>query len=107
MTLTEPAPVTATPRRAARGPGRLDWSNWPRYHAAATGLRGYWYPVTWASKVDLRTYPVEQRLGMVWVYIGATEVDGEPVAVPSIDDQLPEELVHHPGAASRSWAPPA
>ncbi len=159
------------PRRGARGTGRLDWSSWPRYDAATTGLRGYWYPVTWASKVtdtptaltlcgnkitlvregsdifaladrcphrgvplslgskqfpgtlscayhgwtyglsdgvlkavitdgpdspicgkvNVRTYPVEQRLGLVWVYVGSP--GQEP---PPLDDQLPEELVHNP-----------
>jgi phenylpropionate dioxygenase-like ring-hydroxylating dioxygenase large terminal subunit len=37
------------------------------------------------GKVSVQTYPVVERLGMVWVFIG----DEEP---HSIDDQLPEEL---------------
>jgi nitrite reductase/ring-hydroxylating ferredoxin subunit len=41
------------PRRP-RAAGRQDWSSWPRYNAAATGFRGYWYPVTWSSKVTGR-----------------------------------------------------
>lgn len=42
------------------------------------------------GKVRQPTYDVEERLGMVWVYIG----DGEE---PSpIDDQIPEELVSNP-----------
>ena len=38
------------------------------------------------GKVAVRSYPVEERLGLVWVYVG--EKDPHP-----IDDQLPEELV--------------
>jgi phenylpropionate dioxygenase-like ring-hydroxylating dioxygenase large terminal subunit len=34
-----------------REPGRQDWSSWPLYDGAAEGFRGYWYPVTWSSKV--------------------------------------------------------
>ena len=41
------------PRRP-RAAGRQDWSSWPRYNAAAAGFRGYWYPVTWSSKVTGR-----------------------------------------------------
>ena len=37
------------------------------------------------GKVAVRTYPVEERLGLVWVFIG--DRDPHP-----IDDQLPEEL---------------
>ncbi|MGW4529234.1 Rieske 2Fe-2S domain-containing protein [Amycolatopsis sp. NPDC004378] len=33
------------------GPGRRDWSTWPRYEAAALGFREYWYPVAWSRKV--------------------------------------------------------
>jgi phenylpropionate dioxygenase-like ring-hydroxylating dioxygenase large terminal subunit len=33
-----------------RRPGQ-DWKAWPQYDAAKLGLRGYWYPVTWSSKV--------------------------------------------------------
>lgn len=40
------------------------------------------------GKVAVRTYPVAERLGMVWVYIPR---DNEPA--PPIDAQLPEELV--------------
>jgi phenylpropionate dioxygenase-like ring-hydroxylating dioxygenase large terminal subunit len=36
---------------ARREPGRQDWSSWPHYNAAAAGFKGYWYPVTWSSKV--------------------------------------------------------
>ncbi|WP_409463711.1 aromatic ring-hydroxylating oxygenase subunit alpha [Amycolatopsis sp. GA6-003] len=39
------------------------------------------------GKVAQPTYPVEERLGLVWVFVG----DGE--AAPPIDEQLPEELV--------------
>jgi nitrite reductase/ring-hydroxylating ferredoxin subunit len=39
------------------------------------------------GKVTQPTYPVAERLGMVWIYVG----DGEQA--PPIDEQLPEELV--------------
>jgi phenylpropionate dioxygenase-like ring-hydroxylating dioxygenase large terminal subunit len=42
------------------------------------------------GKVRQPTYPVAERLGMVWVYVG----DGEDA--PPIDEQLPEELVGNP-----------
>lgn len=43
---------TGTPDKARpAAPGRQDWSTWPAYDAASAGFRGYWYPVTWSSKV--------------------------------------------------------
>jgi phenylpropionate dioxygenase-like ring-hydroxylating dioxygenase large terminal subunit len=42
------------------------------------------------GKVTQPTYAVEERLGLVWVYVG----DGEQPH--PIDDQLPEELVSNP-----------
>jgi phenylpropionate dioxygenase-like ring-hydroxylating dioxygenase large terminal subunit len=157
-------------RARSDGAGRQDWSTWPEYNAAASGFRGYWYPVTWSThvtgtpsafticgeklmlirdkgtayalhdrcphrgvplslgnqqfpgtlscvyhgwtfnlpdgklcavitdgpdspicgKVRVRTYPVEERLGMVWVYIPLAEEQPHP-----IDEQLPEELVEN------------
>ncbi|SFW78554.1 aromatic ring-hydroxylating oxygenase subunit alpha [Amycolatopsis australiensis] len=41
------------------------------------------------GKVKQPTYAVEERLGMVWVFVG----DGEEA--PPIDEQLPEELVRN------------
>ena len=41
-------------RERPRGAGRLDWSTWPAYDAAVTGLKGYWYPVAWASSIGTR-----------------------------------------------------
>jgi phenylpropionate dioxygenase-like ring-hydroxylating dioxygenase large terminal subunit len=38
----------------SRSLGRLDWSTWPKYEAAALGFRNYWYPVTWSRKVGRR-----------------------------------------------------
>ena len=35
-------------------------SPWPRYDAAETGLRNYWYPVTWSSRVGKK--PLAFRL---------------------------------------------
>ncbi|MEU4827153.1 Rieske 2Fe-2S domain-containing protein [Actinomadura citrea] len=40
------------------------------------------------GRVKVRTYPVRQRFGLVWVYIG----DGDP---HPLDDDLPEELRHN------------
>jgi len=39
------------------------------------------------GKVAVATYPVAERLGLVWVYLPIAEEDPHPV-----DDQLPEEL---------------
>ncbi|MFC8358703.1 Rieske 2Fe-2S domain-containing protein [Streptomyces griseorubiginosus] len=39
------------PRASADKIGRQDWSSWPHYDKAASGFRGYWYPVTWASHI--------------------------------------------------------
>lgn len=44
------------------------------------------------GKAAVRTYPAEERLGLIWVYAG----DGEP---HSLKDQLPEELVNPPAFA--------
>ncbi|MTV24653.1 aromatic ring-hydroxylating dioxygenase subunit alpha [Nitriliruptoraceae bacterium ZYF776] len=38
-------------RVAERERGRSDWSSWPAYDAAGTGLRNYWYPVRWSNTV--------------------------------------------------------
>ncbi|GAA0899614.1 MULTISPECIES: aromatic ring-hydroxylating oxygenase subunit alpha [Streptomyces violaceusniger group] len=40
------------------------------------------------GKVQVQTYAVEERLGMVWVYIPLADEEPHP-----IDEQLPEELV--------------
>jgi phenylpropionate dioxygenase-like ring-hydroxylating dioxygenase large terminal subunit len=46
------------------------------------------------GKVSVQTYPCEERIGLVWVYIG----DG--IRAPhDLDDQLPEELVGAPPMA--------
>jgi phenylpropionate dioxygenase-like ring-hydroxylating dioxygenase large terminal subunit len=47
-------PAGRPARYRSRDSGRQDWSSWPHYLAAADGLRGYWYPVSWASKVTGR-----------------------------------------------------
>jgi phenylpropionate dioxygenase-like ring-hydroxylating dioxygenase large terminal subunit len=44
------------------GPGRRDWSTWPRYEAAALGFREYWYPVAWSRKIGRKQVQV-QALG--------------------------------------------
>jgi len=41
------------------------------------------------GKAKVRTYPAEERIGLIWIYIG----DGEP---HSLDSQLPEELINPP-----------
>ena len=46
---TTPATPAAPGRR--RRAERRDWSTWPAYDAAASGFRGYWYPVTWSSHI--------------------------------------------------------
>ncbi|TCO61132.1 Rieske 2Fe-2S domain-containing protein [Actinocrispum wychmicini] len=43
------------------------------------------------GKVSVRTYPVEERLGLVWVYIAIGDEEPHP-----IDEQLPAELVSNP-----------
>ncbi|MFC4052771.1 Rieske 2Fe-2S domain-containing protein [Actinomadura syzygii] len=42
------------------------------------------------GKVTVRTYPVEERLGMVWVFVPIANEEPHP-----IDSQLPEELVEN------------
>jgi phenylpropionate dioxygenase-like ring-hydroxylating dioxygenase large terminal subunit len=41
-----------------------------------------------AGKVRVRTYPVRERLGLVWVFVG-----DEGAAVPPVEDDIPEELL--------------
>lgn len=36
---------------ARRSAGRVDWSRWPVYDAAPSGLSNYWYPVQWSSQI--------------------------------------------------------
>lgn len=38
-------------RAAKRSVGRVDWSSWPTYDDAASGLRDFWYPVEWSNQV--------------------------------------------------------
>jgi nitrite reductase/ring-hydroxylating ferredoxin subunit len=45
-------------------------------------------PIT--GKVAVRTYPVAERLGLVWVFVG----DGH-AAVPPVEQDIPEELLRH------------
>jgi phenylpropionate dioxygenase-like ring-hydroxylating dioxygenase large terminal subunit len=53
---------TATPPARAdtgtRSLGRLDWSTWPKYEAAAAGYRNYWYPVAWSRQVGRKPIQV-------------------------------------------------
>ncbi len=43
------------------------------------------------GRVRVRTYPVAERLGLVWVYVG----DGTP---PPVEADIPEELIENPVA---------
>lgn len=42
------------------------------------------------GKVAVRTYPVAERLGLIWVFMG--DGDGDP---PPVDDAIPRELLEH------------
>ncbi|HEY9314393.1 aromatic ring-hydroxylating dioxygenase subunit alpha [Williamsia sp.] len=42
------------------------------------------------GKLSVRTYPVEQRLGLVWVYVGDTF---EGADVPPVERDIPAELI--------------
>lgn len=58
--MTETPTTVRRDRQAAkRSTGRVDWTSWPSYDEAATGLREYWYPVVWASQVGRRPLAVE------------------------------------------------
>jgi len=46
--------------RTSDGVGRIDWTSWPVYDAAANGLRNYWYPVQWSAEVARK--PVAVRV---------------------------------------------
>lgn len=89
-------------------------SAWPRYDAAALGFRNYWYPVMFArqlrsepvvaiacgekivlfkesdspfcGKTDGERCPVEQRAGLIWVYVG-------DAPAPPVEQDIPEELL--------------
>ena len=48
------------------------------------------------NKVSVSTYPVEQRLGLVWVYVG-DEV------VPAVERDIPRELLDHEFVMGGRW----
>ncbi len=54
------AATRRSPEEAKRATGRADWSTWPAYDTAASGLEGYWYPVLWANEVS--DSPVARRV---------------------------------------------
>jgi phenylpropionate dioxygenase-like ring-hydroxylating dioxygenase large terminal subunit len=109
---TRPKPESRKAPFGAHSTGRRDWATWPRYESAALGFRGYWYPVTWSKHVKgeplkvmlggerlyLRRennrvivggeleYPAEERLGIVWVFLG----EGKP---PPVESDIPSELL--------------
>jgi phenylpropionate dioxygenase-like ring-hydroxylating dioxygenase large terminal subunit len=66
------------PRRRPRRDQGRDWSAWPHYDAAATGFRGYWYPVMWANQ--LTGTPQQLRLCDDTLAI-LRDSDGRPKAV--------------------------
>jgi len=51
-------------------------------------------PIT--NKVKVGTYPVEQRLGLVWVYVG----DGDP---PPVERDIPSELLDNELVMGGRW----
>ncbi|HET9456879.1 MAG TPA: hypothetical protein VFO78_06035, partial [Candidatus Limnocylindrales bacterium] len=58
MVGTAQPPAGESTDRGSRSLGRLDWSTWPKYEAAVSGFRNYWYPVTWSRKVGRRPIQV-------------------------------------------------
>lgn len=44
------------------------------------------------GKLSVATYPVEERLGMLWVYIGEAAEDGE---IPPVERDIPTELLEN------------
>jgi phenylpropionate dioxygenase-like ring-hydroxylating dioxygenase large terminal subunit len=49
-------------RSAGFDAGRQDWATWPRYEAATTGFKEYWYPVIWSRKVRERKHPIQVQV---------------------------------------------
>lgn len=50
------------------------------------------------NKVKVATYPVEQRLGLVWVYVGDTSGD-----VPPVERDIPDELTDNALVLGGRW----
>src|SRR5690606_29421639 len=67
-------------------PGR-NWEAWPRYEAAAAGLRNYWYPVKWSNEVADKPVPV--RLCGVGIML-VRDADGQ---VRALKDRCPHRGV--------------
>src|ERR1041385_8124923 len=70
---TVPAVRGPQERAQALAQGRLDWSTWPRYEAAALGFREYWYPLAWARQVGrgpLRATLLGEELVLVRTPVG-------------------------------------
>jgi hypothetical protein len=103
-------------RAAVLRQGRPDWSTWPVYEAAVVGFREYWYPLAWAGQINSRpvlatllgetlacrrsgegvqvvrvagggSYRAEERIGIVWVYVGDAD---DP---PPVETDIPAELL--------------
>jgi phenylpropionate dioxygenase-like ring-hydroxylating dioxygenase large terminal subunit len=48
------------------------------------------------GKVRVRTYPVEERIGLIWVYVGDAEGgDTGAVRPPPVEADIPEELLNN------------
>ena len=67
-----------------------DLSKWPRYEAAAMGLRNYWYPVTWSHSVGARPRAVRllgepimllREQGKVYAFYNQCPHRGIPLSV--------------------------
>ena len=76
---------TKREKEAAKG---RDWTSWPRYDAAVTGFKGYWYPVGWsisfAKKSVQRIELCDATLAMV------RDADGK---IKAVSDRCPHRGV--------------
>lgn len=51
------------------------------------------------NKVSVTTYPVEQRLGLVWIYVGDAQGDD----VPPVERDIPDELLDNDFVMGGRW----
>ncbi|WP_436697593.1 Rieske 2Fe-2S domain-containing protein [Nocardioides sp. BYT-33-1] len=51
------------------------------------------------NKVSVSTYPVEQRLGLVWIYVGDAQGDD----VPPVERDIPDELLDNDFVMGGRW----
>ncbi len=45
------------------------------------------------GKANVRTYPAEERAGLIWVYVGAAAGDEPGAPRPPVEEDVPEELL--------------